>query len=188
MSVREADEREERLEERGAGLRQRAVEVRAQVASVRERAAQVVEEADKMLEASQDRVRRAEAALSRARAHAARQRASVARSVMRGEQHLAPQQRDFTDLADHVSALRERTAAAAARLAETEELVARIHDRLASHNPGNPEHKRLADEAPRGDAPGPRNRAEEQQLLIILPGCQTLRNVLLTATFPSRIR
>jgi hypothetical protein len=87
-------------------------------------------------------VRRAEAALNRAYAHAARQRASEARSVKRGEQ-----QRDFTDLADHVSALRERTAAAAARLAETEELVARIHDSLASHNPGNPEHKRLANEA-----------------------------------------
>jgi G3E family GTPase len=144
---READEREERLEERGERVRQRAVEVRAQVASVRERAAQAVEEADTILVTSQDRVRRAEAALNRAVAHAARQRANIARSVMRGGQHPAPWQRDFTDLADHVSALRERTAAAAARLAETEELVARIHDSLASQNPRNPEHKRLANEA-----------------------------------------
>ena len=58
-----------------------------------------------------------------------------------------PPRRDFTDLAVRVSALRDRTAAAAARLAETEEQVARVNDELASRHPGNPEYKRLASEA-----------------------------------------
>ena len=130
---REVGVRERRLEE-GEGQ----VAKRERAADQRERAAQAVEEADKILETSQDRVRRTEASLNRAYAHAARQQASIARSVKRNEQ-----QRDFTDLAHHVAALRERTAAAAARLAETEELVARVHDSLAANNPENPGHKRL---------------------------------------------
>jgi len=134
---RTADERE-----RAADQRERAADQRERAAEKRERAAQAVEEADKILETSQDRVRRTEASLNRAYAHAARQQASIARSVKRNEQ-----QRDFTDLAHHVAALRERTAAAAARLAETEELVARVHDSLAANNPENPGHKRLANEA-----------------------------------------
>ena len=141
---REVGVRERRLEE-GEGQvakRERTADERERAADQRERAAQAVEEADKILETSQDRVRRAEASLNRAYAHAARQQASIARSVKRNEQ-----QRDFTDLAHHVAALRERTAAAAARLAETEELVARVHDSLAANNPENPGHKRLANEA-----------------------------------------
>jgi hypothetical protein len=43
--------------------------------------------------------------------------------------------------------MRERIAAAAAQLAQTEERVARIQDQLASRDPGNPEHKRRASEA-----------------------------------------
>jgi fused signal recognition particle receptor len=155
---READEREERLEEHGARLRQHAVEVRAQVESVCERAAQAVEEAQTVLEASEDRVLRAEAALDRAYADAARKRASAARPVKQGEQHPAPQQRDLTDLAGRISALRERTAAAAARLAETEEQVVRVHDELAARDPGNPEYKWLAD-----DARGAARRARETE-------------------------
>jgi len=148
---REVGVRERRLEEgegqvakreRTADERERAADQRERAAEKRERAAQAVEEADKILETSQDRVRRTEASLNRAYAHAARQQASIARSVKRNEQ-----QRDFTDLAHHVAALRERTAAAAARLAETEELVARVHDSLAANNPENPGHKRLANEA-----------------------------------------
>ena len=141
---REVGVRERRLEE-GEGQvakRERTADERERAADQRERAAQAVEEADKILETSQDRVRRTEASLNRAYAHAARQQASIARSVKRNEQ-----QRDFTDLAHHVAALRERTAAAAARLAETEELVARVHDSLAANNPENPGHKRLANEA-----------------------------------------
>jgi hypothetical protein len=92
-------------------------------------------------------VRRAEAALNRAFARTARERASAARSVKRGEQYPDPRQHDFTGLADRVSTLRERTPAAAARLAETEELVARVHDKLASQEPGNPAHERRANEA-----------------------------------------
>ena len=141
---REVGVRERRLEE-GEGQvakRERAADQRERAADQRERAAQAVEEADKILETSQARVRRTEASLNRAYAHAARQQASIARSVKRNEQ-----QRDFTDLAHHVAALRERTAAAAARLAETEELVARVHDSLAANNPENPGHKRLANEA-----------------------------------------
>jgi hypothetical protein len=67
--------------------------------------------------------------------------------VTRGGQHPAPRRRDFTDLADRVSALRKRTEAAAARLASAEEQAARIYDELAARDPGNPEHKRLAGEA-----------------------------------------
>jgi len=92
-------------------------------------------------------VRRAEAALSRAYANATRKRATIARSVKRGDQRPARQQRDFTDLADRVSALRQRTAEAAALLAATEEHAAHIFDELAAREPGNPEHKRLASEA-----------------------------------------
>ena len=144
---READQREERLEEQTARLRQRAVEVRSRARSVRGQAAQAVEQAETVLDGSQDRVRRAEAAVRRAYAGAARVRASAARSVKRGEQHPASQQRDFADLVDRLSTLRGRTAAAAARLAETEEQVARINDELAARDPGNPKYKRLASEA-----------------------------------------
>ena len=58
-----------------------------------------------------------------------------------------PWQYDFTELVGRVAALRKRTAAAAARLAETEEQVARTQDGLAFREPGNPEHKRRADQA-----------------------------------------
>ena len=67
--------------------------------------------------------------------------------MKRDEQHPATRQRDFTDLADRVSELRERTAAAAARLANAEEHAVRTHDQIAARDPGNPEHKRLANEA-----------------------------------------
>jgi len=144
---READKREERLAERGTQLRQHAAELRARGRSVREQASQAVEEANTVLEASLDHMRRTEAALDRAYASAAREQANIARAVMRGQQHPAPQQRDLTDLANRVSALRKRTAAAAARLAETEELVAHVHDELAAREPGNPEYKRRANEA-----------------------------------------
>jgi hypothetical protein len=92
------------------------------------------------LAANQDRVRRAEAALSR-------EQASAARSVTRSGQHPAARYRDVTDLADRVSALRKRTAAAAVRLASAEEQAARIYDELAAREPGNPELERLAGEA-----------------------------------------
>jgi len=144
---READEREERLEKRGAWLRQRAVEVRTRATTVREQAAQAVEQAETAADASQDRVRRAEAALNRAYARAARERASDVRSATRGEQHPPPRQHDFTDLVGRFSALRKRTAAAAAQLAETEEQSARMFDDLSARGPGNPEHQRLANEA-----------------------------------------
>ncbi len=145
----EADEREHEADERerAAQLRQHTMELRARAASVRERAAQAVEAANTVLEASLDHMRRAEAAFDRAYASAARERARIVRAVMRGQQHPAPRQRDLTDLFDRVSELRRRTAAAAARLAETEELVAHVHDELAAREPGNPEHKRRADEA-----------------------------------------
>jgi chromosome segregation ATPase len=84
---------------------------------------------------------------STGRTRAARERASAARSAERGEQRPAPLKRDFTDLADRVSALRKRTAAAAARLAETEEQIARVNDELAAREPGKPGYKRRADEA-----------------------------------------
>jgi hypothetical protein len=110
-------------------------------------AAQAVEQAKTAADASQDRVRRAEAALNRAYARAAREQASAARSANRGEQHPAPRQHNFTDLVGRFSALRKRTAAAAAQLAETEEQSAHMFDELAACDPGNPEHQRLADEA-----------------------------------------
>jgi len=146
---READEREHEADEREreAQLRQRAVQLRARAAIVRQETAQAVAEAETILGACRDRVRRAEAALNRAYVGAARERANVARSVKRGEQRPVPQQRDFTDMADRVSALRQRTAAAAAGLAKTEEQAARVLDELAARDPGNPEHKRLANEA-----------------------------------------
>ena len=128
-------------------LKQQTVELRARATSVRERAEQAVERAEAILNANQDRTRRAEAALSRAYARTARQQANVARSVRQDEQRPVPQQSDLTELADRVSALRKRTAAAAARLALTEEHVARTYDELASRDPGNPEPRRRADEA-----------------------------------------
>ena len=145
----EADEREHEADEREheAQLRQRAVELRARAASVREEAAQAVAQAEIVLDACRDRVRRAEAALNRAYARAARERASDVRSATRGEQHPPPRQHDFTDLVGRFSALRKRTAAAAAQLAETEEQSARMFDDLSARGPGNPEHQRLANEA-----------------------------------------
>ena len=50
-------------------------------------------------------------------------------------------------LANRVSALREGTAAAAFLLADSEEEVARVHDWLASRDPGNPDCQRLDREA-----------------------------------------
>jgi hypothetical protein len=64
-----------------------------------------------------------------------------------GKPRPVPQRHDFTELVGRVSALRKRTAAAAARLAETEQQVARTQDGLAFRDPGNPEHKRRADQA-----------------------------------------
>jgi hypothetical protein len=143
---READEREERLQD-SARLRQHAEELHARGTRLRAQAEQAVEQAEAVLDTSQDRVRRAEAALDRAYAHANRQRANAARSVRQSEQRPVPQQHDFTDLVGRVSAMRKRTAAAAAQLARTEEQVSRIQDDLASRDPGNPEHKRRATEA-----------------------------------------
>lgn len=133
--------------EREAQLRQHAAEVRAQAMSARERAAQAVAAAETALDVNQGLVRRAGAALNRACASTAREQASVARSVNRGEQRPAIRQPDFADLANRVSALRKRTAAAAAQLARTEEQVVRIHAELAAREPGNPHHQRLANEA-----------------------------------------
>ena len=144
---READEREEHLQERAARLRQHAVKLRARGMDIRGQAEQAVERAAAVLRASQDRMRRAEAALGREYARAARQQANVARSVWQGEQRPVPQQRDVTDRIARVSAMRKRTAAAAARLAETEQQAARILDELAARDPGNLQQKRLADEA-----------------------------------------
>jgi len=162
---RQADEREREADDRErTAPRRRAVELRAQATSVRERAAQAVEEAEIVLDATRDRLRRAEAALNRAYANAARKRASIARSVKRGEQHPASQQRDFTYLANRVSALRKRTAEAAAQLARTEVHAARILDELAAREPGNPNTSAWPAK-PGGGAPGPRNRAEVQESL-----------------------
>jgi hypothetical protein len=143
---READERE-RLQERGARLRQQAAELRAQAARAYQRAVQALEQAEAVLEAAEDRARRAEAAVTGAYVRAARERAGDARSAQRGEQYPDPRQHDFADLADYLSALRKKTAAAAARFAEVEEHAARVHDERASSDPGNPEHKRQASEA-----------------------------------------
>jgi hypothetical protein len=123
------------------------VELRARGTKARKQAEQAVEQAEAALDANQDRVRRAEAALGRACARAARRRANVARSVRQGEQRPVPQQHDFTGLVGRVSAMRNRTVAAAAQLARTEEQVARTQDELAARDPGNPEHKRRAGEA-----------------------------------------
>ena len=144
---READEREERLAERAARLRQHSVELRARMISTRGQAEQAVEQSKAVLDASRDRVRRAEAVLNRAYARDARERANLARAVQRGEQPPGRQLVDATGLADRVSELRERTAAAAAQLANSEELVARVHDELAARDPGNPDYQRLARQA-----------------------------------------
>ena len=143
---READERQAWPQDT-TRLRQHAVELRARGTRARGQAEQAVEQAEAVLDANQDRVRRAEAALDRARTRAARQRTNLARSMRHGEQRPAPQQHDFTDLVGRVLAMRRRTAAAAAQLAQTEEQVARTQDDLAARDPGNPEHKRRADEA-----------------------------------------
>jgi chromosome segregation ATPase len=144
---READEREERLQERAARLRQHSVELRARMISTREQADQAVEQSKAVLDASENRVRRAEAMLKRAYARDARERANLARSIQLCEQHPVHRPVDVTVLAGRVSALRERTAAAAAQLAKSEELVARVHDELAARDPGNPDYKRLARQA-----------------------------------------
>jgi len=144
---READEREQRLRERAVRLRQRAVELRARGDEVRERAEQAVEQANAVLDVTRDRGRRAEAMINRASARATRERANVARSARRGARHPVYRQQDSAELADRFSALRKRTAAAAAQLAENEEEIARVHDKLASHQPANPEYVRLANEA-----------------------------------------
>ena len=144
---READERERRLRERAVRLRQRAVELRAQGNEVRERAEQAVDQANTVLDASRNRARRAEATIHRASARAGRERANVARSAGRGAGRPVYRQQDLAELVSRFSALRARTAAAAAKLADNEEEVARFHDELASHEPANPEYMRLANEA-----------------------------------------
>jgi hypothetical protein len=145
----EADERERAADgrDRVAQLRDRGVELRTRATGVRERAEQAIEEAKIVLEANRDGMRRAEAALNRAHANDAREQASAARAVTRGEQHPAPRPADHTSLCDRISELRKSTAAAAGRLARTEERVARIHDELAAREPENPQHKRLVGEA-----------------------------------------
>lgn len=90
---------------------------------------------------------RAEAALNRAYAHVARARARDSRAIWLGEQRPTGSHVEFGELIARVAALRERTAAAAAQLADSEEVVARVHDGLAAREPGNPEYKRLAREA-----------------------------------------
>jgi len=123
------------------------VELRARGDEVRERAEQAVEQANTVLDASRNRARRSEATINRASARAARGRANVARSARRTAGRRVYRQQDLAELADRFSALRERTAAAAAKLADNEEEVARFHDELASHEPANPEYMRLANEA-----------------------------------------
>ncbi len=140
---READERETYERQ----LRKHAAELRASGASLREQAEQAVEQAKAVLEASQDRVRRAGAGLRQAHVSAAPEQASVAGRAEPGNRHPFPRQREFAGLADRVSALRRRTAVAAARLASAEEEAARIFDEPAAREPGHPEHKRLASEA-----------------------------------------
>ena len=144
---RVADEGELRLGERSARLRQRSAELLVRVRSAREQAEQAVEQAMAVLDSSRERVGRAEAALDRAYARAARERANVARAAQPGDRYPAARPLDFTGLADRVSALRERTAAAAAQLAKSEDTVARVHDELAAREPANPEYKRLARQA-----------------------------------------
>jgi ElaB/YqjD/DUF883 family membrane-anchored ribosome-binding protein len=144
---READEREDLLGERASRLRQQADELRAHAASALEQAKDGVSRARAVLDASRDRVRRAEATLDRADARDARERANIARSVQQGEQHPAGQPVGATTSADRLSALRARTAAAAAKLAESEDLVARVHDEHAARDPGNPGYQHLAGRA-----------------------------------------
>jgi len=144
---READEREQRLRERAVRLRQRAVELRARADDARERAEQAVDQANAVLDVTRNCGRRAEAMINRASARAARERANVAKSARRGAWHPVYRQQDSAELADRFSALRTRTAAAAAQLAENEEEIARVHDTLASHQLANPEYVRLANEA-----------------------------------------
>ena len=144
---READQREQRLQERAARLRQRAEELRARGDDVRERAEQAIEQANAVLDATRDRARRAGGTINRGYARAARERANVARSARRCARHPVYRQQDFAELADRFSALRKRTAAAAALLAHNEEKIARFHDELASHEPANPVYMRLANDA-----------------------------------------
>jgi hypothetical protein len=140
--TRLGDERGQQLEERAAQLRRRSAELLAQVDSARGRAEQAVKHARAILDASRDRVRRAEAVLLRAEAQAAG-------SLELGDRRPAPPAAGVTGMAGRSSALRERTAAAAAQLARCEEITARVHDDLASRDPGNPQYRRLADEARR---------------------------------------
>ena len=144
---READQREQRLQERAARLRRRAEELRARGDDVRERAEQAIEQANAVLDATRDRARRAGGTINRGYARAARERANVARSARRCARHPVYRQQDFAELADRFSALRKRTAAAAALLAHNEEKIARFHDELASHEPANPVYMRLANDA-----------------------------------------
>lgn len=153
LREQEADEREQEADERegllqdAARLRQHAEDLRIRGLKARAQAEQAIDQAETLLDANQDRVRRAEATLARAQARAARLRANVTRSVRAGEPPPGPPQRDVTDLARGVAAMRRKTAAAAAHLVETEQLVARIHEELAARDPGNPEHKRQANAA-----------------------------------------
>ena len=140
-------EREQRLQERAARLRRRAEELRARGDDVRERADQAIEQANAVLDATRDRARRAGGTINRGYARAARERANVVRSARRGARHPVYRRQDFAELAGRFSALRERTAAAAALLADNEEKIARFHDELASHEPANPVYIRLANEA-----------------------------------------
>ena len=144
---RDADQREQRLQERAARLRRRAEELRARGDDVRERADQAIEQANAVLDATRDRARRAGGTINRGYARAARERANVVRSARRGARHPVYRRQDFAELAGRFSALRERTAAAAALLADNEEKIARFHDELASHEPANPVYIRLANEA-----------------------------------------
>ena len=144
---RDADQREQRLQERAARLRRRAEELRARGDDVRERADQAIEQANAVLDATRDRARRAGGTINRGYARAARERANVVRSARRGARHPVYRRQDFAELADRFSALRKRTAAAAALLAHNEEKIARFHDELASHEPANPVYIRLANEA-----------------------------------------
>ena len=144
---RDADQREQRLQERAARLRRRAEELRARGDDVRERAEQAIEQANAVLDATRDRARRAGGTINRGYARAARERANVARSARRCARHPVYRQQDFAELADRFSALRKRTAAAAALLAHNEEKIARFHDELASHEPANPVYMRLANDA-----------------------------------------
>jgi hypothetical protein len=142
-----ADQREQRLGERAMWLRQRSRELRQRTTDARERAAQAVEAATAALKSNSERTSRAEAALDRAHARASRERASADRARKVGELHPDRPRYDFSELADRVSELRHKTAAAAVHLAESEEAVARVHEELAAREPGNAEHQRVARDA-----------------------------------------